>query len=303
MLWACGAAVALTGCGPTRLIVKPGIPPLLMQPMPLAMGVRIPKSFAEYVHKETGENRQWEIKLGAGQADAIRRVTGAMFEHTLVLGDQASGDSAAIAAHKLNAILETTLDSYVYLLPTSGGADYYSATIGYKVNLLSVDGTLLGSWIYEGYGSAPSRGLGDSAGVQLVTGLAIRDACANLAVHLPEQELVQNLLTPAPTTPTATSAPTPSPDPTPTVGATPTASGTPTPGATPSTDATPTAGAAPKSGSTPMSGAPPTTGAALNSEAKPISEPTPTLTPTPTPAAPETTPKPIAVEVQPPTGN
>jgi len=283
VLWACAAALA--GCGPTRLTVKPEIPPLLTKPMPLAMGVRIPKSFAEYVHKETGQERQWEIKLGPGQADAIRRVTGAMFEHTLVLGDQAPGDSAAIAAHKLNAILETTLDSYVYLLPTAGGADYYSATIGYKVNLLSVDGTLLGSWIYEGYGSAPSRGLGDSAGVELVTGLAIRDACANLAVHLPDQELVRNLLTPAATTPTATSVPTLSPD------------SIPTTGETSTTGALPTAGAAS------LSGAPPTTGVTPITEGTPLSEPTLTPTPTPTPATPETTPKPIAVELQPTTGN
>ena len=195
---ACAAAAPLTGCGPTRLTVKTDIPPLLMQPLPLAMGVRIPKAFAEYVQKEKAESRQWDINLGAAQAEAIRRVTGAMFERTLVLGDQGPGDAAAIAGHKLNAILEITLDSYVYLLPSPNGADYYSATIGYKVNLQSTDGNLLGSWIYEGYGSAPSRGLGDTAGVELVTGLAIRDACANLAVHLPDQELIRNLLPPTP---------------------------------------------------------------------------------------------------------
>ena len=205
-LLACAGAAPLAGCGPTRLNVKADIPPLLMVPLPLAMGVRIPKTFAVYVQKETGQDRQWEINLGVAQADAIRRVTAAMFEHTLVLGDQVSGDARLIAEYKLNAILETTLDSYVYLLPSSGGADFFSATIGYKVNLESVDGNVLGSWIYEGYGSAPSRGLGDAEGVKLVTGLAIRDACANLAVHLSDQELIRNLL-PAPV-----STPTPTPE-------------------------------------------------------------------------------------------
>jgi hypothetical protein len=315
VLWACAAAVAVSGCGPTRLTVKPEIPPLLIKPMPLAMGVRIPKSFAEYVQKETGETRRWEIKLGAGQADAIRRVTAAMFEHTLALGDQAPGDAAAIAAHKLNAILETTLDSYVYLLPTSGGADYYSATIGYKVNLLSVDGTVLGSWIYEGYGSAPSRGLGDSAGVKLVTGLAIRDACANLAVHLPDQELVRNLLAPPATTPTATVAPTPSADSTPAGGATSSTKAAATGGAlqgsgsVPTTGATPTTGAIPIVGAAPTIGALPTTGVTPTAESPPLTEPTqsptPTLTPTPTPtpAPPATTTKPTAVETPPTIGN
>ena len=156
--------LALSGCGPTRLNVKAAIPPLLLTPMPLAMGVRMPKSFAQYVQKESAQDRQWEINLGPGQAAAIRQVTGAMFEQTLALGDEAPGDAAAIAGHKLNAVLEPSLDSYVYLLPSAGGAEYYSATIGYKVNLLSVNGTLLGSWIYEGYGSAPSRGLGSAEG-------------------------------------------------------------------------------------------------------------------------------------------
>lgn len=199
--WVSVAALVLTGCGPTRLTIKPEIPPLLMTPMPLAMGVRLPKTFAEYVQKEKTQEQEWEVNLGPGQADAIRRVTSAMFEHTLVLGDEAPGDAANIASHKLNAILEPTVDSYVYLLPSAGGADYYSATIGYKVNLISVDGKVLGTWIYEGYGSAASKGLGSAKGVELVTGLAVRDACANLAVHLPDQELVRNLLTPAPATP------------------------------------------------------------------------------------------------------
>lgn len=201
------AALLLNGCGPTRLNVKASIPPLLMTPMPLSMGVRIPKSFAEYVQKEKSQEREWIITLGPGQAEAIRSVTAAMFEHTVALGDQAPGDAEAIATHKLNAILETTLDSYVYLLPSPGGSDFYSATIGYKVNLHAVDGTLLGSWVYEGYGSTPSRGISDSKGVALVSGLAIRDACANIAAHLPDQELVRNLLAPPAAAPTATSEP------------------------------------------------------------------------------------------------
>ena len=172
--------------------------------MPLTMGVRIPKSFAEYVQKEKFGDGQWEIELGAAQAGAINRVMQAIFQHTVMLGEQAPGQGGASAAG-LNGIVETTLDSYVYLLPSTapGASAFFSATIGFKVDLKSPDGTVVGTWVYEGYGSAPERGLSASEGVGLVSGLAIRDACANVAVHLPEQELLQNLLTPA-------SAPTPS---------------------------------------------------------------------------------------------
>ena len=197
LLAACAGVAPLAGCGSNRLDVKVDIPPLLVVPLPLAMGVHIPKSFAEYVQKEKVQESEWEINLGSAQAEAIRRVMSSLFAHTVLLGDQAAGETAA-AGQGLNGILETTLDSYVYLLPSPGASEFYSATIGFKVDLQSPEGKLLGSWVYEGYGSAPESGLSASDGIQLVSALAIRDACANLAVHLPEQELIQNLLAPAP---------------------------------------------------------------------------------------------------------
>jgi len=215
LLLAGAGALVVCGCGPTRLTVHADIPPLLVQPLPLTMGVRIPKSFAEYVQKEKFGNDQWEIELGAAQAGAISRVMQAMFRRTVMLGDQAPGQGGASAA-ELNGIVETTLDSYVYLLPSTapGASAFFSATIGFKVDLMSPDGTVVGSWVYEGYGSAPERGLSQSEGVALVSGLAIRDACANVAVHLPEQELLRNLLTREPG-PTPTPTPTPDQSPTP----------------------------------------------------------------------------------------
>jgi hypothetical protein len=203
-LLAGAGVVALCGCGPTRLTVHAEIPPLLVEPLPLTMGVSIPKSFAEYVQKEKIQDSQWEIDLGPAQSEAIGHVMQAMFRRTVMLGEPAPGQGGASPAG-LNGIIETTLDSYVYLLPSSapGASAFYSATIGFKVNLESPDGSLLGSWVYEGYGSAPERGLSATDGVALVSGLAIRDACANLAAHLPEQELLRNLLTPTVTaTPT-----------------------------------------------------------------------------------------------------
>jgi len=269
----------LSACGPTKLTIKNDIPPLLMPPLPLAMGVRLPKTFTGYTQKETAEGREWLIALGVAQADAMKRVTSAMFQSTVVLGDHAPGDAATIAAHKLSAIIEPSLDSYVYLLPSPNGADFYSATIGYKVNLEATDGTVLGSWIYEGYGSAPSRGLGDAAGVELVTQLAIRDACANMAAHLPDQELIRNLL--APETPAPAAEPSAPAPPSSTEAPAPDASKPATPPAEISiTKPAPAAGSQSPAGSTETAAPAPT---------PPASAPPPATTP---PATPETTPTP-----------
>lgn len=190
-----GMLVALlAGCGPTRLTVPTDVPALLVVPVPATVGLRMPKSFTEYVQKEKVLESAWEIDLGPAQAEAMRRVMKALFEHVVVLGE---GSGGAAAGPHLDGIIETTLDSYVYLFPTPGASEFYSSTIGFKVNLESPDGTLLGSWVYEGYGSAPERGLSNKEGVTLVSALAIRDASANLAVHLPEQELLRNLLAPS----------------------------------------------------------------------------------------------------------
>ncbi len=249
---AVGAVASLCGCGPTRLTVQADVPPLLVVPMPLTMGVRIPKSFSEYVQKEKVQEGQWEIKLGGAQAEAVRRVMTALFEHTVMLGDEAPG---AAGAKGLNGVVETTLDSYVYLLPSPGSSEFYSATIGFKVNLHATDGTLLGSWVYEGYGSAPERGLSASEGVALVSGLAIRDACANLAVHLPEQELMRNLLAPPPQAPPP-QAPPPQAPPAPVPQApTPDTITPPTPMPAPTPDAVPPPALAPNA--TPPSAPPP----------------------------------------------
>jgi hypothetical protein len=294
LLLVCACTLWLSACGPTRLTIKTDIPPLLMPPLPLAIGVRMPKTFTGYVQKETGQERQWLISLGTAQADAIRRVTSAMFEHTLVLGDHAPGDAATIAEHKLNAIIEPSLDSYVYLLPSPGGADFYSATIGYKVNLESVDGTLLGSWVYEGYGSAPSRGLSDTAGVEIVTQLAIRDACANLATHLPDQELIRDLMAPAGSTPVATS----------------TSISTPAPATAPTSASAPNMSATPAAPATPTLAPVPTEMPDGSLTAPPNSTPTaptpgPTSAPNPAPAEapkPGASPAPAAAVTQPATG-
>jgi hypothetical protein len=167
--------------------------------MPLSVALRLPKAFTEYVQKDELNQTKLEIDIGTAQAGAFRKVTTAMFQRTLLLGDAAAEDASQMAAQEVRALIELKVDSYIYLQPTSGGSEFYSATIGYQLDLHAPDGKLLGSWIYEGYGSVPARHTNLKEGVTRATALAIRDACANIAVHLPQQEIVQNLLTP-PTT-------------------------------------------------------------------------------------------------------
>ena len=203
MCWllALAGSAVLSGCGPARLLVKGNIPAPVVTAMPLAVAVRLPKSFTDYVQKDELNQSKLEIEIGVAQGGAFQRITKAMFQRTLLLGDAAANDAAQMAAQGVQALIEVSVDSFIYLQPANGGSEFYSATIGYKLDLHAPDGALLGSWIYEGYGSVPARGNSFKEGITGATALAIRDACANIAVHLPQQEIIQALLTP--TTPTA----------------------------------------------------------------------------------------------------
>jgi hypothetical protein len=195
---------ALTGCGASHFTVVASVPAPMVTAMPMSVALRLPKAFAEYVQKDELNQSKLEIDIGTAQASAFRKVTTAMFQRTLVLGDAATEDAAQMAAQDVRALLELKVDSYIYLQPTSGGSEFYSATIGYQLDLYAPDGKLLGSWIYEGYGSVPARHTNLKEGITRATALAIRDACANIAVHLPQQEIIQNLLSPTATTTTTT---------------------------------------------------------------------------------------------------
>lgn len=207
LLTACGG-LAQFGCGAAQYLVGGEIPTPLVTPLPLNIAVRLPKAFTEYVQKDELNQSKIVIQIGKAQAGAMRRITSSMFQHTLPFGDESPADAAQMTAQNISALLEVGVDSYVYLQPTNGGSEFYSATIGYKLDLRSPDGKALGSWIYEGYGSVPERGSNMKDGITRATALAIRDACANIAVHLPQQEIVLHLL--APPTPSATNG-TPTP--------------------------------------------------------------------------------------------
>lgn len=187
------ATLLLAACAPAKVTVVAHIPKPLLTPLPLKVGVRWSSDFASQVQKEPVGNEEWRIDLGGAQTDAFKRVAAAMFRDApTVPAAPAAGGGDGDPQH-VDATLEASLDSFSTLLPSSGSS-YYSATIGYKFELRDADGKELGTWIYEGYGSVPLRGAGQKTAVAQAAGLAIRDAFANMAVHLPEQEIVRRLL-------------------------------------------------------------------------------------------------------------
>jgi hypothetical protein len=193
-LWALSALalVALSGCGPVRLIANTNIPTPLLVKMPIAVALFIPKEFSTYVHNEERWSTDWHVELGKAQSDGITRLMNAMFERVIQVESVSAGQSHAEGG--VRAILEPSIEEFAFVTPRDAGSPFFAVSIKYRVNIYLPDGKLADSWGFTGYGTAPAAGLSSAPPLQTATALAMRDAGAKLAVEFREQATMRGLL-------------------------------------------------------------------------------------------------------------
>jgi hypothetical protein len=193
-LWALSALalVALSGCGPVRLIANTNIPTPLLVKMPIAVALFIPKEFSTYVHNEERWSTDWHVELGKAQSDGITRLMSAMFERVIEVESVSAGQSHAEGG--VRAILEPSIEEFAFVTPRDAGSPFFAVSIKYRVNIYLPNGKLADSWGFTGYGTAPASGLSSAPPLQTATALAMRDAGAKLAVEFREQATMRGLL-------------------------------------------------------------------------------------------------------------
>jgi hypothetical protein len=206
LAWGLGALalVALTGCGPVRLIANTNIPTPLVVKMPIAVALFIPKEFSTYVHNEERWSTDWRVELGKAQSDGITRLMSAMFESVIPVDSVSAGQAHADGG--VRAILEPSVEEFAFVTPRDAGSPFFAVSIKYRVNIYLPNGKLADSWGFTGYGTAPAQGLSSAPPLQTATALAMRDAGAKLAVEFREQATVRGLLPEGATADTLTKA-------------------------------------------------------------------------------------------------
>jgi len=189
---ACGAlAILLAGCGTVQVQPQSQLPPPLIDPLPVTVGVYYPQEFREYVHKETRYQVDYEFSLGPAHVTKLNRLLAAMFARVVEVEDLA--DPLKVDP-SIVMVLEPRFEDYAFLTPRDMVGEAYTVTIRYRLNLYDPQGERVDGFVFTGYGRQKSGALTGSGPLIAATQRAMRDAGAKLAVELPEQESVKALL-------------------------------------------------------------------------------------------------------------
>ena len=187
------ACLVLAGCGGANVLVETTVPNLLVEPLPLTMGVHFDASLTDYVHEEELEQHgNFRIELGSTQVPVFERVFDAMFART----ERVESLDAPGAA--VDAIIVPVVEELQFSIPAQTRSDFFEIWIKYKIDIYQPDGELIASWPLPAYGKSNSRNFGfmESAsdlGLNEATIWALRDAAAHFAFYFPRAPEIRNL--------------------------------------------------------------------------------------------------------------
>jgi hypothetical protein len=185
------AMLLLAGCTATRLTTQAQLPPPLIDKLPVRVGVYYSKEFAEYVHKETRSQIDYEVTLGPAHVTNLNWLLGAMFAELVEVEDPAR---VADIRPPLLFVLEPKFEEFSFLTPKDVAGEAFVVTIRYLLTLYDGNGSRVDSFTYTGYGREKARTLGGKEPLAIATQRAMRDAGAKVAVELTDQEAVRLLL-------------------------------------------------------------------------------------------------------------
>lgn len=190
---AAAGLVLASACAPTRFESNAdNIPAPLIDRIPIAVAVYVPKEFREKVYAEKRSGGRYSITLGKAQTDGFMRMMQAMFKRVVTID---AVDAVAAADPEIRGVLVPALEDYAFVTPMDSGTSSYAATLKYTVSLYSRRGELTDSWTFTGYGSQPSTGFpgsGDDA-LKAATAMALRDAAAKLVAEFRDQAIARGL--------------------------------------------------------------------------------------------------------------
>jgi hypothetical protein len=185
------AVLLLAGCTATKLTTQAQLPPPLIDKLPVRVGVHYSKEFAEYVHKETRSQIDYEITLGPAHVTNLNWLFGAMFAELVEVEDPTQ---VAHFSPPLLFVLEPKFEEYSFLTPKDVAGEAFVVTIRYLLTLYDGDGSRVDSFTYTGYGREKARTLASKEPLAIATQRAMRDAGAKVAVELTDQDAVRLLL-------------------------------------------------------------------------------------------------------------
>lgn len=190
-LVAVGLLALMAGCGAVRVEPKQQLPPPLIDKLPATIALHYPAEFANYVHKETRNQVDYEIALGPPHVLKLRRLMEAMFTRVVEVDDPAT---ALATDPTVRLVLEPRFEDYAFLTPRDMAGESFTVTIRYRLNVFNPQGERVDGYVFTGYGRQKSSMVSSTEPLVVATQRAMRDAGAKIAVELTSQDTVKRLL-------------------------------------------------------------------------------------------------------------
>ncbi len=184
----------ITGCARSVTVLS-DFPEPVVEPLPLAIGIRYPAELAEYVHVEDPMmDTEWTIRLGEANMKMFRVLFASMFDEIVELEGTAAGEGA----EGVDAIIEPRLEELEFTVPRQSGNDQYTVWLRYNLRILSPEGKLIGDWRITAYGQEDegSMGTGAEDSMKEAAITALRDVAASIIIGFTSAPGVQTLLPP-----------------------------------------------------------------------------------------------------------
>ena len=196
------ALAALAACGDVEVAAESQMPPPLIDPLPITVGIHYSEDYSKYAHSEERWGVKWRAELGPYHVRMAESLFHAAFRETVAVKDL----KALPANPPYVAIIEPRIEQYSFITPKDTGANYYAVTIKYRLNVLAPTGETADSLTFTGYGSFKSGGMSTTSPMVSATKAAMRDAAAKFLVQFPEQDVAKKLLAGTPLIEPAASA-------------------------------------------------------------------------------------------------
>jgi len=183
------AIILLVGCSSTVTMEMPTIPEPRIEKIPVAVAVRIPAEFQDFMHVEEVLGKDtWTIHLGSSNAAFFTQLFGYMFDSVTILGpDDDPRD------YQFDALIEPSIEGFEFSVPSQSQTNAFAVWIRYRIAVFDSVGNRASSWTISAYGKSEKQGLGSSDSLRRAAILAMRDAAALIIMQMDKVSKVRQL--------------------------------------------------------------------------------------------------------------
>ncbi|MDH5738640.1 MAG: hypothetical protein OEZ23_10050 [Gammaproteobacteria bacterium] len=178
----------LTGCT-TLVVVEGSIPEPQLETLAYKVGVYYAEAFStQYYEESIPQGGDWKVDFSEYNQQMTQSILDHVFRETVLSGppDRQSlpGDQVVQVAGQVDGYVAPVITQYAFLVPSTSGLQFFSASIHYELWLYDREGRLITTWKTVGYGKSEVSSLTPGQSLAAATLEAIRDGTARMGIAL-----------------------------------------------------------------------------------------------------------------------